>query len=123
MTHYWYYIAAGATINEHTKFYKVGVGTSKQCQRDFDWLSHHAADHGHYLSTVNAQSSDFILRVFDSIGKSSSAMRMVPVRDLVRSIRQSTDVPLNSDFLHNQHQLNVQINLEYRVSCRKPRQK
>lgn len=121
MTHYWIYIATGATIDENTKFYKIGVGTSHQCQRDFAFLSKYAADHGHYLSLTNYQTSEFLMKVIKSIKKDLSCIRFMPIRDLVRSIRQSNDVPLSQDCLHNQHQLNVQINLEYRISCRNRR--
>lgn len=121
MTHYWIYIATGATIDQNTKFYKVGVGTSHQCQRDFAFLAKYAADHGHYLALTNLQSSEFLLKVIKSINKNLSCIRFMPIRDLVRSIRQSSGVPLDQDCLHNQHQFNVQINLEYRISCRKRR--
>lgn len=119
MTRYHYYINAGRTIDQNSIFYKIAVGTSQQCQRDFSFLKKYAADHGHYFEIVSANSSDFFVKALKSIEKKPSCIRFMPVRDLVRSLRQSTDVPLSQDALHNQHQLNVQINLEYRISCRK----
>ena len=39
MKHYYYYIMAGREIDETAQFFKVAVGSSKQAQRDFLYLT------------------------------------------------------------------------------------
>lgn len=116
MTHYHYYIAAGRVIDETTRIYKVGIGQSRQGKRDYNALKALAEAHNHYFHIIDHNSDDFVWKVIHSIpGRTLSPMLVSP-RDLKKSLASAEEIPLAHGTLHNQHRMQLTLNLSYRVS-------
>lgn len=99
MTHYYYYVSAGPICDEMTRIYKVAVGTNKQSQRDFAFLSAYALSHGHYFSIVSNDSSEFIARLRRSLQQYNVQLDYLSCRDLCRLLRSSLAPTLNQSQL------------------------
>ena len=130
MTHYYYLIIAGALLDETTEFYKVGVGTTRQADRDFLFLTAFAASHNYYFEKVDVESSDFYLRCQKSVagggdphGTLTTRAHCVSARELVRALKKSEAVPVSENVSRNvNHQLHF-LSVNYRVFknlCRRP---
>lgn len=122
MTHNYYFIDAGRIIDSNTKFYLVAVGTSKQADRDFLYLTAYAADHQCYFERVSEHTDAFVQRIAQSIAPvdklapmASLNMQHVSARELVRCLKTSTAVP--SSVLQEQQQayLLSQLSVNYRA--------
>lgn len=69
MVHYYYYVSAGAQCDESTRIWKVAVGTSQQCQRDYAFLVAHALQHGLFFEVVSSRSDEFVKRLRHSLAQ------------------------------------------------------
>lgn len=118
MTHFWYLICAGREIDETTKFFRVGVSTSQQGDRDFLFLTAFAESHDYFFYKDSAAVSDFVMKCIKSLtldgGKPdfvSNKIQLVKARDLVRAIKASEALPLSqaqlSNFNHQAHFLSL----------------
>lgn len=117
MTHYHLYIVAGNILDETAQFYSVAVGQSVQGQRDHKFLEHYAAQHGHFYAIWSVDVDEFLLKVKKSLPSHSVQPRMISARDLVRSFKTATQVPLDPNFLAAAHQHRYIMSLDYRISC------
>ena len=116
MVHYYYYVSAGAQCDESTRIYKVAVGTSKQCQRDYAFLVAHALQHGHYFEVVSSRSDEFVKRLRHSLAQFNVLLEWLSCRDLCRELRQVTATPCAAGSLAVAHQQRKSLNLSYRIS-------
>lgn len=116
MVHYYYYVSAGRQCDAQTKIYKVAVGTSQQCQRDYAFLMAYAKANGHYFEVVTSRSDDFIKRLRHSLGGFNVQMGWISCRELVRELRDTISTPLKSPILVGQHRQRKALNLTYRIS-------
>lgn len=122
MTHYHYYITAGRQLDTTSKIYLVGVGTSRQADRDYLFLLSHATTAGHYFELRNQDTTNFVTRVQNQLNDEADAahqphptMQMIKIRDLVRSIKAQVALPLTSCSLHNAHEIRNLIDGSYRA--------
>ena len=116
MVHYYYYVSAGAQCDESTRIYKVAVGTSKQCQRDYAFLVAHALQHGHYFEVVSSRSDEFVKRLRHSLSQFNVQLEWLSCRDLCRELRQVTATPCAAGPLAGAHRQRKSLNLNYRIS-------
>lgn len=115
MKHYFYYIIAGAQCDENTRLFKVGVGTSKQGNRDYLFLAAFAVDHGHYFELVNDKTDDFVHRLTLSLGGVLPSIMVLSSREMVRYLKGAGLPNLSNDkLLSNDAQLKV-LDINYRI--------
>ena len=88
MVHYYYYVSAGAQCDESTRIWKVAVGTSKQCKRDYAFLVAHVLLHGHYFEVVLSRYDEFVKRLRHSLVQFNVQLEWLSCRDLCRELRQ-----------------------------------
>lgn len=128
MTHFYYLICAGAQVDENTQFFRVGVGTSRQANSDFLFLTAAAVDKGWYFERVSAASDDFVRKLAESLYPSTDGTSLLRlqvkqclVRDVVRSIKKGEALP--SDVVSAKNRLNSLhfLSLNYRVAQVKSR--
>jgi len=117
MTHYYYFIMTpGGILDDQARLYIVGIGSSKQADRDYLFLTAYAADNNCYFSSVSGTSDAFVHRCEQSIGY---PLRMrsqrVSARSLVRSLKAGTDIPYSENQLRNVDHLRKFLSLNYRV--------
>lgn len=117
MTHYYYYIECGATVNSESTIYKVGVGTSDQAQRDYLFLTSHAVDAGHYFEIVSDTSTNFINRIQNSVFPYQVSIKAISARNLVRYFKGLGGMPLSPEQLHAAHSARFATDIDYRISC------
>lgn len=117
MTHYYYYISAGATWDETTIVYRVAVGESVQGRRDYLFLTAHSVDHRHYFELISRKTDLFIRRVLESLAIYGTSIVHVSARDLVRSLRANESLTLSPAALHNTHTQRMALDTGYRVQC------
>lgn len=122
MTHYYYYITAGNSIDMTSKVYLVAVGTSKQGTRDFLYVLAHATNMGYYFEIRSLETTQFVSRVLnqmrnDAAGqqRTNPELQLIKIRDLVRNIKSELAQPLSPSALHNAHELRNFINGSYRA--------
>lgn len=118
MTSYYYYIMAGAVIDSTTRIYSVACGTSTQANRDFLYLTAYAVQHGHYFEIRSTKSTDFISRILDNYKGilTEPAIQRVSSRDLVRSLKSSSEIPAAQNVLDNQNHVLHYLSLDYRTA-------
>lgn len=116
MVHYYYYVSAGAQCDESTRIWKVAVGTSQQCQRDYAFLVAHALQHSHYFEICSQDSDDFILKLRRSLVQFNVQLEWLSCRDLCRELRQMTATPCAAGSLAGAHRQRKTLNLNYRIS-------
>lgn len=123
MVHYYYLICAGSQVDQDTLFFRVGVGTSSQANRDYLFLTAQAVDKGWYFERVSAASDDFIRKLAESLYPTTDGtsllrlqMRQCLVRDVVRSIKRGVALP--SDVISGQNRINTLqfLSLNYRCA-------
>lgn len=115
MTHYHYYILAGAQLDENARIYKVGVGSSKQGRRDYLFLTAFAVEHGHYFELVSDKTDDFVRRINLSLGGILPSIMVLSSREMVRYLKGAGLPTLSNDaLLSNDAQLKV-LNTNYRI--------
>ena len=116
MVHYYYYVSAGAQCDESTRIWKVAVGTSQQCQRDYAFLVAHALQHGHYFEVVSSRSGEFVKRLRHSLSQFNVQLEWLSCRDLCRELQQVTATPYAAGALADAHRQRKSLNLNYRIS-------
>lgn len=116
MTHYHIYIAAGSVIDETTRIYYVGIGTSRQANRDYLALVAHAVDHNHFFHIVDAETLQFMHKVINSVSTVNLSPLQVSARQLRKSFAASEDIPLASGTLHNRHRSRSILDMAYRIT-------
>ena len=123
MTSCYYYIKTGAVIDSTTRIYSVACGTSTQANRDFLFLTAYAVQHGHYFEIRSNNSTNFISRILDNYKGilTEPAIQRVSSRELVRSMKSSTEIPAAQNVLDNQNHVLHYLSLEYRTAkfCRR----
>lgn len=123
MTSCYYYIMAGAVIDSTTRIYSVACGTSTQANRDFLFLTAYAVQHGHYFEIRSNNSTNFISSILDNYKGIliEPAIQRVSARELVRSLKSSTEIPAAQNVLDNQNHVLNYLSLEYRTAkfCRR----
>lgn len=118
MKRYYYYIVAGESIDLQTKFYKVGIGTSCQDQRDYKTLTSIAQRRGYYFALVDSDSLEFVFRIALSLYPSYEVspldylnIELVTARCLVKllasSVTNSVDIKNVKARNYFQHYLNI----------------
>lgn len=115
MKHYYYYIEAGREIDESARFYKVAVGSSKQAQRDFLFLTSFSVNHGHYFALVNTASIEFLDKVRISQGLREIDFTYCDARDLVRSFKSNTQLMKEHSLMVNESHQRKILDINYRV--------
>lgn len=116
MLHFHYYVSAGPQCNDTTRIYKVGIGISLQAQRDFQFLTDYAAQHGHYFSPISDASDVFIMKLRRSLAEYDIQMTYCSARDLVRLFKDATGTALNPAVLRSIHSQQTLTNIDYRIS-------
>ena len=123
MTSCYYYIKAGAVIDSTTRIYSVACGTSTQANRDFLFMTAYAVQHGHYFEIRSNNSTNFISSILDNYKGilTEPAIQRVSARELVRSLKSSTEIPAAQNVLDNQNHVLHYLSLEYRTAkfCRR----
>lgn len=128
MVHYYYLICAGAQVDENTQFFRVGVGTSRQANSDFLYLTAQAVDKGWYFERVSDVSDEFIRKIADSLYPDNDGTKMMRlkirqclVRDVVRSIKKGEALPSDVNSARNRINTLQFLSLNYRVAQVKSR--
>lgn len=124
MTHYYCLIIAGPVIDESSIIYKVGVGTSRQSNRDYLFLLAHAVDHGWYFERWSEEVREFVRKITKSLSPSNSddpseaiSIHGASVREIVRSIKNGTAFPTSANEITNRNQLRYWLSLNYRIGA------
>ena len=128
MTHYYYLICAGAQVDQNTQFFRVGVGTSRQANSDFLFLTAAAVDKGWYFERVSAASDDFVRKIAESLYPDDEGTKMLRlkfrqclVRDVVRAIKKGEALPTDVNSAKNRLNTLQFLSLNYRVAQVKSR--
>lgn len=128
MTHYYYLICAGAQVDENTQFFRVGVGTSRQANSDFLFLTAQAVNKGWYFERVSDESDEFIRKIADSLYPDDEGTKMMRlkirqclIRDVVRSIKKGEALPADVNSAKNRLNTLQFLSLNYRVAQVKSR--
>lgn len=116
MLRYHYYVSAGPQCDDSTRIYRVGIGTNKQAQRDFQFLTDYAAQHGHYFAIVSDASDIFIMKLRRSLAEFDVQLTYCSSRDLVRLFKDATGTALNPAVLRSIHYQQTITNIDYRIS-------
>lgn len=122
MVRFYYFINAGKVVDNSTTFYKVAIGSSSQCQRDFSFLVEFCRQHQCWLAQVSSDSKDFLARVALSISEDQQrnpllGLPLVPIkiRDLVRFLKTGARVPCHLSSLLNRGRFRSLLDLNYRI--------
>lgn len=118
MTHYYYFIQSGQMLDASAKFYRVGIGQSKAESRIKDKLQRYAAEHGYYFAICNSDTDTFWQKCLKSVNAPSTTVIYISGRNLLKELRAGTQPALIPSSLHNQHQMMLTLNLDYRISSR-----
>lgn len=128
MVHYYYLICAGSQVDQDSLFFRVGVGTSSQANRDFLFLTAAAVDKGWYFERVSDESDLFISKLADSLFPDNEGTKMMRlkirqclIRDVVRSIKKGEALPADVNSAKNRLNSLQFLSLNYRVAQVKSR--
>lgn len=123
MTHYYLLIEESGVLTSESKIWKVAVGQSKQADRDFLFLLAHTADNGYYFEKITGAVAEFLYNIAVSVAPVGSEspidylnIRQVKARDLVRSIKKRTAIPLDSLLLQHQRAFRYLTNINFRTA-------
>ena len=116
MLRYHYYVSAGPQCDGSTRIYRVGIGTNKQAQRDFQFLTDYAAQHGHYFAIVSDASDIFIMKLRRSLAEYDVQLTYCSARDLVRLFKDASGTSLNPAVLRSISSQNYLTDIDYRIS-------
>lgn len=125
MVHYWNLICAGAQIDETTKFFRVAIGTTKQADRDFLFLTAFATSHGYFFEKDCPQVSEFTKKCLLSCSDLPDGAELVPnkiqlvsARNLVRALKAAEALPMSQNQIANFNHVAHFLSLNYRVFSR-----
>lgn len=117
MTHYYLYIMCGATLDEDTRFYKVGIGESSSQSRVYAYLESYAMVHGHFFVLWDNDAVDFLTKCLDSINGTLSQVIIVNGADLVWSFKEKAPAPYSLRGNKQRHDLMKRIDPAYYSMC------
>jgi hypothetical protein len=124
MTHLHYLIICGSApygkssiLDETATIYTVSVGTSKQANSDYLFLTAFAADHDCYFALRSKESIDFVFRLIQEYRIPQAQQISIDARSLVRAIKAGVKAPNEGTKNTFQHQFRKIIDLNYRISC------
>lgn len=124
MTHLHYLIICGSCsygkssiLDDTATIYTVSVGTSKQANSDYLFLTAFAADHDCYFALRSKESIDFVFRLIQEYRIPQAQQVSIDARSLVRAIKAGVKPAQVGDRLSAAHQLRKIFNLNYRISC------
>lgn len=115
--HYYYYIEAGAAIDCGSRFFRVGIGTSRQAVRDYLFLTAHAVSNGFYFERDSEPVSQFLTKISSSFGYRSVAdlpLTQVDARELVRCIKSNWAAVKNHACHDATERQRLMLNADYR---------
>ena len=122
MTSYYHLIAAGREISDTSDFYLVGVGTSRQANRDYLFLLAWATQRDYYFHIVDVDSTDFFMKCLRSVDPVANTncfittkAKKVTARDLVRAIKLSEAVPASLQHIRQANHLRDFLDVNYRA--------
>lgn len=128
MVHYYYLICAGSQVDQDSQIFRVGVGTSRQANSDFLYLTAQAVDKGWYFERVSDVSDEFIRKIADSLYPDNEGTKMMRlkirqclIRDVVRSIKKGEALPSDVNSAKNRLNSLHFLSLNYRVAQVKSR--
>ena len=116
MTHYYFYIKAGLTLDGSSSFYRVAVGESERGRRHLAWLEAYAAENGHFFVLMTDDSRCFVMDCLASIGRDGSSIQLVDAPELIRSLRTGCEVPANYSAILHRHRFMMQVDPHYFAS-------
>lgn len=124
MTHLHYLVICGSgsygkssILDDKATIYTVSVGTSKQANFDYLFLTAFAADHECYFALRSKESIDFIYRLIQEYHIPQAQQISIDARSLVRAIKAGVKPTQVGDRLNAAHQLRKIFDLNYRISC------
>lgn len=111
---------SGAEVCATSRFFIVRCSQQgAQNLRDYLYLVAYATDHGHYFSLWSQDVAKFVQKISGSLGFDvSERFQMIRARDLVRALRASLNIPLDSNVLLNHDRMRKYLDLNYRVLAR-----
>lgn len=117
MTHFYYYVEAGAVVDSTTTVYRVAVSQSKQGDRDYLFLLSYSVTHGHYFAIDSLVSSNFISQLKRAyVGVLvEPVVRAITARELVRSFKNQLRQSFTPGSLSTNHDDLNYLNLNYRI--------
>ena len=125
MTHYHLYIQAGVQLDAATRFYKVGIGQSKDQHRLYAWLHSYAIEHGHFFMLWSNDVAEFFCKCRESIGHGAAPLVTISAADLKKSLKTGCEDPAVFNAILHQHNLLMQIDthyyMTYQLTKRKPK--
>lgn len=120
MTHFFLIIMAGRQIDESSKFFKVSIGTSKQADRDYLYLTSFCVSHGYFFNVWTSKVADFLEKVAKSIygEHDENALLKLPTtkisaRNLVRMLKANEQLSPTKVLNQNQSHLLDLIDTNY----------
>lgn len=113
MTHYYLYIAAGATLDADTHFFKVGIGESEAQLKKKAWLEAYAFEHGHFFVQWSLEAVEFYMKCQESIGDGAKAIVSLSAVDAIKLLKAGCDDPAFYQAALHRHKLLLQIDPEY----------
>lgn len=116
MTHYHLYIECGNVIDDTSRFYRVGVGQSKQGTRDYLYLVAYAVQHGHYFHLWDNPTDDFYRHIRNTAENFNADFLVIPARQLVRHLKANTRPSESTNTLINRARQQRALNVAYRVT-------
>lgn len=124
MTHQHYLIICGSgsygkssVLDDTATIYTVSVGTSKQADSDFLFLTAFAADYDCYFAIKSKESIDFVFRLVQEYRIPQVQQVCIDARSLVRAIKAGLKPTQIGERLSAAHQLRKIFDLNYRISC------
>lgn len=124
MTHLHYLVICGSCsygkssiLDNTATIYTVSVGTSKQANSDYLFLTAFAEDHDCYFTLRSKESIDFVFRLIQEYHIPQAQQVCIDARSLVRAIKAGVKPTQVGERLSAAHQLRKIIDLNYRISC------
>lgn len=117
MTHKYLYIQESSYIlSDESPIYIVMVGATKQCNRDFLFLTSHAVANGHYFELWNKETAIFVHKILKTYPNAQSRIKKLSARQLVKHIKANTACPYSENQLHNTIRMQMVIDTYFRIT-------
>lgn len=123
MTHYYLYISCGTSLDETSRFYKVGIGESSRQSRVYDFLESYALEHGHYFVLWDNDAIGFLLQCLDSVNGTISQVTTISGDELRKAFLTQSPVPYSLNANRQRHDLLKRIDPAYYAVCMLRRRK
>ena len=122
MTHYFCLIMAGREIDSDSHIFKVAVGTSRQCDRDYLFLLAKSVENNWYFEKWSSQVADFVQLVLESLAPEQTddpiggtLIEGITARELVRNLKNGTKIPTDPILFQNANHIRHWLSLNYRT--------